>query len=391
MQRGRKAEHEGRQQRRAGRERQDPQVGSRHERQVRGIERQETHQPPRQQHGEGHAGDPAGERQQQALHQELADELPPARAERRLDRHLLLSGRGAREQQVRDVRARDQQHEAHEPLEDDERLLEAIPQVGLPARGRDEQERLLQEALPRVRELLEELAKEFLLLALPIQHAQRGLRLFHRHAGLQAPEHVEPGVTLVLELVPGGRDGRLHHHGHPQVRGDPRVGALEAGVGDADDGERAAVQTDRRAHDVGARAEAVPPEVVLQHRDRVAVLHGVVRHVQHTARVRANPEHVEEVAGDHADVDHLVAIVPEQARLLDELPGEAREHRVLLTQREVEGMRERPHAVAAVRAEAPAFDANLDQLARVLDGQEAQQDLIDQPEHRRVRADAERQ
>ena len=55
----------------------------------------------------------AGEqREEQALGQELADEAAARRAERQPDRHLVTPGRRARQQQVRDVGAGDQQHQA---------------------------------------------------------------------------------------------------------------------------------------------------------------------------------------------------------------------------------------------------------------------------------------
>ena len=51
-------------------------------------------------------------REHEALDHELPDEPPAAGAERGADADLALARAGAREQQVRDVRARDQQHDA---------------------------------------------------------------------------------------------------------------------------------------------------------------------------------------------------------------------------------------------------------------------------------------
>ena len=58
-------------------------------------------------------GGAAEQAEQQALGQQLPDEPLPARAERGADRDFLLTAGRARQQQVRDVRARDQQHERH--------------------------------------------------------------------------------------------------------------------------------------------------------------------------------------------------------------------------------------------------------------------------------------
>ena len=48
-------------------------------------------------------------------------------------------------------------------------------------------------------------------------------------------------------------------------------------------------------------------------------------------------------------------------------------------------------SVAVLRSDAAALHAELDQLARVLDRQQAQQHLVDQGEDRRVGRDAERE
>ena len=55
------------------------------------------------------------EREQQALGEELAHQPAARGAEREAHRHLALARRRAREQQVRDVRAGDQQHQARPP------------------------------------------------------------------------------------------------------------------------------------------------------------------------------------------------------------------------------------------------------------------------------------
>ena len=66
--------------------------------------------------------DAAGEREQQALDQQLPDDAPARRAHRVAHRHLARPRRRARQQQVGDVGAGDEQHEAdraHQRQEDD--------------------------------------------------------------------------------------------------------------------------------------------------------------------------------------------------------------------------------------------------------------------------------
>jgi hypothetical protein len=68
----------------------------------------------------------AGQAQQHALHQQLAHQAPPTRSQRRAQRHLARSPRSAGQQQVRDVRARDHQHQAHRAHQQPERHAAAL-------------------------------------------------------------------------------------------------------------------------------------------------------------------------------------------------------------------------------------------------------------------------
>ncbi len=63
------------------------------------------------QRGEREADGAAGEREQDAFGEQLPQDAGAARAERRADRHLLLARHRARQQQVRHVRAGDEQDE----------------------------------------------------------------------------------------------------------------------------------------------------------------------------------------------------------------------------------------------------------------------------------------
>src|SRR5205814_4033493 len=67
------------------------------------------------------ADDAAGGREQQALDDQLTREVALARAEREADRELAPPRNTGREQQVSDVRARDQQHEQDRAEQDRQR------------------------------------------------------------------------------------------------------------------------------------------------------------------------------------------------------------------------------------------------------------------------------
>ncbi len=88
--------------------------------------------------------------------------------------------------------------------------------------------------------------------------------MFHRHARLEAGEKVEPGVALVIQRVPGGRDGGLHHDWDPGGGRDAGIGAFEIGAGNANHRERGSIQPDSGADDVFLSAEMIQPGVVLQ-------------------------------------------------------------------------------------------------------------------------------
>ena len=76
--------------------------------------------------------DAANRREHEALDEQLTEQPPAARAERGADRHFLLPLQRPREQQIRDVRADDHQHEEHRPEQHEQRRpqLRADERVG---------------------------------------------------------------------------------------------------------------------------------------------------------------------------------------------------------------------------------------------------------------------
>ena len=71
---------------------------------------------------ENEAEKAAGQRERQALGQQLADDLEATSAERGAGRELALSYRGAHQQEIRDVGARNEQHEADRAEQNQQRL-----------------------------------------------------------------------------------------------------------------------------------------------------------------------------------------------------------------------------------------------------------------------------
>ena len=80
-------------------------------------------------HANDEADDAAGDRQQRALGQQLPHQPPASRAERGAHRQLAIAPQHARERQVGDVRARDQQHEPGRAEQDQQHLARADGQL----------------------------------------------------------------------------------------------------------------------------------------------------------------------------------------------------------------------------------------------------------------------
>jgi hypothetical protein len=132
------------------------------------------HAPP----GEQQAGDGAEERQHEPFGDELSHDAGRAGAERRADRELPLPRSGAREHQVRDVRASDQQHDGDGPHQD-ENHLPALP------------DDFIHERPHRQRELRRHTGQHGRIMLRDRLHdgGELGARLLDRHARLQTGDH----------------------------------------------------------------------------------------------------------------------------------------------------------------------------------------------------------
>src|SRR5262249_26316156 len=188
------------------------------------------------------------------------------------DRDLCLTRHGARQQQVRNIGAGDEQHESDQPLQDDQRALEPGPKKGLAARRGNQGGAASQETVLQFGKLHEEVGFDLLFLALAIEHLDGGLRLRDADTGLETAEEIEPRVPLVFEIVAGRGENGFHRNGSPDVGGESDIGAFEAGGGNADHGEGEAVEANGGADDAWLAAETVLPEIILENGNGIAVL-----------------------------------------------------------------------------------------------------------------------
>ena len=152
--------------------------------------------------GETEPDDAADERERQALRQELPGDPARARAERGVDRQLLLPRLGAHQEQVGDVRAGDQQDEPDR--------AEQHPQH--PADVADDVDRQRPDVRPELH-VLEHLPREARRHREPIRdhrHHPRdvGVRLLERDARLQARD---PLVAEVADVKLGAIEAERQH------------------------------------------------------------------------------------------------------------------------------------------------------------------------------------
>ena len=187
---------------------------------------------------------PAGDRQDHAFGEQLANDSSASGSDSGADRDFPPASCRARQQKIGDVRACDQQHEAHRAQQNPEKRAHPAHQhftQRLHTKGplRTQAVRI---ALPKT------LGRRLELL----------VRGHQAHARLQAPGH--------LEVIPLIGTVRIQPEGNVDVRWLVDLD-LQAGACHSDDFMRTSAQRDGLADHVGIRTETALPESVSQHRD----------------------------------------------------------------------------------------------------------------------------
>ena len=202
---------------------------------------EQRHAPEREQE----TGGAADQAEHGAFGQELTDDAAAARAERVADGDLTLTRAGPREQQIRDVRAGDQQHEADRAEHHQQARAHVADDLVL---KRDDFAALA----PRVREHPQRvgLAK--------IGYARAHLRL--RARGGCAGREPGDGLTALTAAPQRASRRAIERERHPDLR--LGGGERERRGHDADDFARLAVDQDLAADHVRIGAEALTPQRV---------------------------------------------------------------------------------------------------------------------------------
>ena len=181
------------------------------------------------------------------------------------------------------------------------------------------------------------------------ERLQSGLRLFQRHARLEAAEDLREAAAAVVEAVELSVSCVLHHHRDADLRRGSGLHAIEARAAHADDGERVAVQHDLPADDGGVGGEARLPVTVAQDGDGVAALYQIVLRAEDASQRGAHAQHGEVIAGDEFARDEFGAAFVSEAEGVAEAAEHSLEDLVLVAKILVHGIGERVGAgVAAI-------------------------------------------
>ena len=215
----------------------------RHFLQSRDRRRSEQHQRTHKRERDTCTCRPAEHPQDETLRQQLRDQLAPARAESGPHGHLAAPSLTSREQQIRHVRARDQQNERDGAEQGHQSWANAANHPLLQRNGRGRR------VLFRLRKVHRQ----------PVgRRLQRDGRLVRRHRVLQARQHLHPlRAACAGRKVTWLEDERL-----PEFRAGWKP---QRGGSDSNNRHGKAVECRRHVHDVRTSAETAPPETVRNH------------------------------------------------------------------------------------------------------------------------------
>ena len=323
-----------------------------------------------------------------AFHQQLADEPRACGADRHPQRDLPPPRRPPRQEKIGHVGASDRQHQPHHAHQHVERAGELAAQAGEPGCSR-QQHRFRSHPLRKPARLAQPDLRGKLRLNIPIDHLQPAVRLRRGDARLEPAEDREPlhdidgppQPVLVLR-----RHLRLHHYRHVHVRSVAHLESIKAGRGYTHDGERTAADQHLFADRGRSASEAALPVRIADHRHRMAARYAIVLRRKEPPCCRRHAQNVVVVAGDKLAHGRFGIAVhaytqPDAVRIRRELAEEW-----LLPPQAPVGF-----IVVGVVGVAFPLLAEEEQRLRIPHRQRLEEQCVDQPEDRRVGADAQRQ
>ena len=385
--RGREPEQDTRQEPQRAREGEDPPVGLHLQHDGGSLRAEERDQALAHDRCQQHATCGADRGDERAFRQQLPDDARARGPEAEADRDLAVPRAGPCQQQVREVRARDQQHDACRREQHPERMLVRLAQhrVAGAARRRCERERLVaRRAGGRIRRRnrgLEDAWGDGLQL--------RGGAL-ERPPGLEAADRHEPPVGRRREPI-ATVHRRLRTERHGDVEAAAHFEAAEPRRRDADHLSLVRVQREGSPDRVRVAAHLARPERVAEHDPRRAARLVVGGRDEPPGR-RRDAEHVKERARDEEATrgTHLAAVREVERGAAP--GGDVREALLLAADLLEDRVVERIVGGSAVAAGAVHVDdADAGELPRPRDRQRSQPHRVDDLEDRGGGADAERE
>ena len=331
----------------------------------------------------------ADNREQHPLGHELPQQPAAPGTQRGPHRELAMARLRAREQQVGEIRARDQQHESNRGLQHPDRAagaaddlllhgihLQDVAEVGLPLFRRFRQRR-----------------KDVILLAgtlSPVlnQRGELGLRGLRRDAVLQSPDEIQKVVAAILAI--GGIETDRH----------PDLGAVVHHVGarrhDADHFASQPVDLHHLSDDVALAAKGGLPEFVREDADRrqrngprgVRRRHEIGFTLRkESARQRLHTERRQQAIVDRCGADAQGTIAGAQVHLAGRVSADGGKRLVEVAEFKI-FRRRHPELIEPKRRE---LGGEVHQLLRLRIAQRAQDHAVDDRENRGICADSQRE
>ena len=263
--------------------------------------------------GEREAEDPAGDRQHRAFGQQLTDQTPASGTERGAHRQLAIAPQHARERQVGDIRARDQQNQTRRAEQDQQQL------------ARTDGELFEQVGRFRLKAGVGAVDVGVVLLEPLTDRGHLGRRSCRRHAFLEQTKHLHVEGTATGRdpcfRIRAERAGRRRHVHVDFVRIVRHRGQ------DTDDGVRPVVHLENLTDNRRVSAELALPIGVAEHQHRIRTF-VIIRVDKGAAHDRLDAERIEEVRRDDAGGDAIGFAATQQIEVhlmeLDDA-GKARE------------------------------------------------------------------
>jgi hypothetical protein len=323
----------------------------------------------------------------------LTNHLPPAAADRQPHGHLAGAAGRPHQQQVRRVRARDDQHERGHGQQQRQRRCHRLMKAALAAEAFTQNDRFGLEAGERLSahtglERRLDLAQNGLI---PSIHL--GASLLERHPRLEPPEQVQPVTAPIGEGIEAALQHAAHRERHEQLWTEPQRRSREPLRCDAHDGKQLAIDQERFVDHERVGVEVAAPVVVRQHRHRRFADDIVIGWANQTAQRRSETEHREVTARDERGKSAGGLVPGSEVDVDDAVSGNAGETRLhacqILKHRVAEHLVAVAGLVALVEARLWSGRTEVDQITRRVDGQRAHEHLLEHREDRSVGANAE--